>query len=212
MALLQGRNSVQLNLSLRQPFCSMSVERPRKHLGHAGRAWLWMVLVVFLGARRTACWPLLMVGPGPNSLRSSLLVQRASGSRGGDQESGNNYIPNALPELGQHPDRHCFSLPRNQSAKSGSCVYKCIWCGDFNKGVGLESGDRCNNCNQGQVEHPAFEKPRQEIELWQARFSVAGAPAPAPQGAELSLLIQRFQPLCLSSMLISTRHLFQSQF
>ena len=78
-------------------------------------------------------------------------------------EIANGYIRNTRPETGKHPDRHCFFLPRNRNKKRGKYKYKCIWCHDYNKGVGLEPGDRCRKCKNSQVEHPQFQQKRQEV-------------------------------------------------
>ena len=88
-----------------------------------------------------------------------------------EEESG--FIHNTRPELGRHPDRHCFVLPGNRSEKGGSYKYKCIWCQDYNRGVGLQPGDRCKICKQVQIEHPRFQEIKQEVELAEARFAAS---------------------------------------
>eukprot|EP00438_Fugacium_kawagutii_P000558 Skav223859 [mRNA] locus=scaffold2304:637276:656526:- [translate_table: standard] len=63
------------------------------------------------------------------------------------------YVNNTKMEPGANPDRHYFQLPN--FGKRGN--YKCIYCNDYNKGVGLTEDSRCRKCGGVQIEHPDWD-------------------------------------------------------
>ncbi|CAE7531454.1 unnamed protein product, partial [Symbiodinium necroappetens] len=79
-----------------------------------------------------------------------------------------SYINNTRGEQGKHPSRHCFYRPPRKLAKR---PYKCLYCNDYNKGVGLGPGDRCRCCGKVQVEHPEYETRKLEVDAFIARQS-----------------------------------------
>ena len=65
------------------------------------------------------------------------------------------YLKNTRLEPSKHPDRHYFHKPKN-----GKGHYKCMWCNDYNAGVGHNDSDKCRSrsCGRVQKERPDYEK------------------------------------------------------
>jgi len=74
------------------------------------------------------------------------------------------FTNNTKIEMTKHPDRHWFYLPGGHLSRQGQYKYKCMWCNDYNKGVGLQDTDRCQQCSNVQVKHPDYERCRREVE------------------------------------------------
>ena len=55
---------------------------------------------------------------------------------------------------GKHPFRHCFRKSDRHS------MYKCLHCGDYNKGV---DGGRCGLCGKIQTDHPNYAELHAEV-------------------------------------------------
>ncbi|CAE8723319.1 unnamed protein product [Polarella glacialis] len=106
-----------------------------------------------------------------NSMNSLLQSARQQIQRGlwfqkfkGLLENPFGFTSNTKNEEFKHPQRHCVHLPGNHLVREGKFKYKCIWCQDYNRGVGSQMTDSCKLCGEVQIRHRQYERIRKEVE------------------------------------------------